>query len=68
MTGQIRRDVVFSALDRRVFLSYAAAAGAAAILPSRASAQASKTGVDLANWTPQYIARIAGTQEYDTAA
>ena len=55
-------------ISRRALLAYAGAAGASLVLPARALAQASKTGVDIANWTPQYIAGIAGTQDYDTAA
>ena len=33
-----------------------------------AQAQGSKTGIDAATWTPEYIASIAGTAEFDTAA
>ena len=35
---------------------------------ARRSRRASKTGIDAATWTPQHIASIAGTAEYDTAA
>jgi multiple sugar transport system substrate-binding protein len=56
------------ALHRRAFLGSTAAAALAAALPASAFAQGSKTGIDLNNWTPQYIASIAGTEEFDTAA
>ena len=55
-------------LDRRTLLGTAAAAAVAGALPGPANAQGSKTGIDAATWTPQYIASIAGTAEYDTAA
>jgi multiple sugar transport system substrate-binding protein len=55
-------------IDRRTLLGTAAAAALAGALPGSASAQGSKTGIDAATWTPQYIASIAGTAEYDTAA
>ena len=54
-------------LNRRTFLAGAAGAAVAG-LAGQALAQGSKTGVDAATWTPQHIASIAGTAEYDTAA
>ena len=56
-----------SELNRRTFLAGAAGA-AVASLAGHALAQGSKTGIDAATWTPQYISSIAGTAEYDTAA
>jgi multiple sugar transport system substrate-binding protein len=53
-----------SPIDRRTFLG--AAAGLA--LGGPALAQGSKTGVDASKWTPEYIASIAGTESFDTAA
>jgi multiple sugar transport system substrate-binding protein len=50
---------------RRLLATTAAAAFA---FPWVAFAQGSKTGVDVATWTPDYIKSIAGTAEYDTAA
>jgi len=55
-------------IDRRTLLGTAAAAAVAGALPGRADAQGSKTGIDAATWTPDYIASIAGTADYDTAA
>ncbi len=55
-------------MNRRAFLASTAAAAVAAGLGGNAFAQGSKTGVDLNSWTPQYIAGIAGTEQYDTAA
>ena len=54
---------------RRTLLAYTTAtlALATAYIPG-VLAQGSKTGVDLATWTPSYIKSIAGTAEYDTAA
>ena len=44
-------------------------AGAAILaIAGAARAQGSKTGVDAATWTPEYITSIAGTADYDTAA
>ncbi len=44
-------------------------AGVASLaLAGGAQAQGSKTGIDAATWTPEYIASIAGTAEFDTAA
>jgi multiple sugar transport system substrate-binding protein len=56
-----------SELNRRTFLAGAAGAAVAG-LAGQALAQGSKTGIDAATWTPQHIASIAGTAEYDTAA
>ena len=53
-------------INRRNLLGAAGAAALAGALPGSASAQGSKTGIDAATWTPQYIASIAGTAEYDT--
>jgi multiple sugar transport system substrate-binding protein len=58
-------------ISRRAFLARAAAAGVGASAAMRglsALAQADKTGVDPATWTPEYIRSIAGTLEVDTAA
>jgi multiple sugar transport system substrate-binding protein len=55
-------------MDRRTLLGIAGAAAFAGALPGAANAQGDKTGIDAATWTPQYIASIAGTAEYDTAA
>ncbi len=64
-----RSDGFSRSVDRRTVLGYAAGAGAvAAGLSGNALAQGSKTGVDLATWTPEYISSIAGTAEYDTSA
>ena len=52
-------------LNRRMLM---AGVASAALLPGLAWAQGSKTGVDAATWTPEYISSIAGTAEYDTAA
>lgn len=54
-------------MDRRRLLGTAAAAGLAASLPGAARAAAS-SALDTSNWTPEYIASIAGTMEIDTAA
>ena len=59
-------DVTFKAtFSRRALLAGVAMAAA---LPSALRAQGSKTGVDAAKWTPEYISSIAGTETYDTAA
>ncbi len=55
-------------VTRRAAIGGVMAAGVAASLPGEAAAQGSKTGVDAATWTPEYITSIAGTAEYDTAA
>ena len=55
-------------LDRRGLLASAAGIALAGGLPTAALAQASKTGVAAATWTPDYINKIAGTEEFDTAA
>ena len=55
-------------IERRTFLTYAAASAATAGSATKALAQGSKTGVDPAKWTPDYISSIAGTAEYDTSA
>jgi multiple sugar transport system substrate-binding protein len=52
-------------LDRRTLLATAAGA---ALASGTARAQPTKTGVDAATWTPDYINKIAGTEEFDTAA
>jgi multiple sugar transport system substrate-binding protein len=59
------------AISRHKLLSYTALAGMAAgslFGPLGAAAQDSKTAVNLATWTPEYIKSIAGTEEVDTAA
>ncbi|MCX7383009.1 MAG: sugar ABC transporter substrate-binding protein, partial [Alphaproteobacteria bacterium] len=55
-------------VTRRAAIGGALGAGVAAAGPGQALAQGSKTGVDAATWTPEYISSIAGTAEYDTAA
>ena len=55
-------------IDRRAFVTAAAAASAAALLPTSLWAQGSKTGVDIDKWTPEYIKSLAGTQDPDTLA
>ena len=55
-------------VDRRTFVVYAAATTLSTGFATGAFAQAAKTGVDAATWTPQYISSIAGTAEYNTAA
>jgi multiple sugar transport system substrate-binding protein len=67
------RNVLNTNLSRRTLLQYAAGTGLAAAglsSPLLAAAQDSstKTGVDPAIWTPEYITSIAGTLEVDTAA
>jgi len=60
--------VAMRSINRRALLASAAGAGLAAALPGVAGAQGSRTGVDAATWTPDYINSIAGTQDFDTAA
>src|SRR5689334_21112111 len=67
MTDQDPKSIA-SGINRREFIGYSAAAGLAASLPGAARAQTQPLGVDAAKWTPQYIASIAGTEEFDTAA
>ena len=55
-------------VGRRALLNGVAGLVLAAAMPMSARAQGSKTGVDAATWTPEYITSIAGTAEYDTAA
>ena len=45
-----------------------AGAATAALLPGALAAQGNKTGVDASTWTPDYINKLAGTADYDTAA
>jgi multiple sugar transport system substrate-binding protein len=52
-------------VSRRALLAGVAATAA---FPFVSRAQGNKTGVDAATWTPDYINKIAGTQEFDTAA
>lgn len=56
--------VGWNSLSRRGFIAGAAASGIA----GPALAQGSRTGVDLAKWTPEYVRSIAGTATFDTAA
>ena len=58
-------DAVSGGVDRR---SFVAAGLAAAVVPGVARAQVTTAGVDMAQWTPEYISGLAGTAEYDTAA
>lgn len=66
------RAILQSPLGRRQLLrAGVTAAGLGAFLaanPRFALAQADKTGVDPATWTPEHIKEIAGTLEVDTAA
>ena len=55
-------------LGKRTLLASAAGAAIASGLPRTTRAQGAKTGVDAATWTPDYINKIAGTQDFDTAA
>ncbi len=57
-----------SRATRRGFIAGSIGAGIAASAAGRALAQTSLAGVDASQWTPEYIASIAGTAEYDTAA
>ncbi len=57
-----------SSLGRRRLLGAAAAVGMAASMPGAARAATAPAGLDTSNWTPEYIASIAGTMEIDTAA
>jgi multiple sugar transport system substrate-binding protein len=64
------RDVRPPAINRRQLLGYTAVAGLLAgelATPGRA-ATPSDAAIDTSNWTPDYIASIAGTIEVDTAA
>ncbi len=63
-------DVLSGLVGRRAVLGYGAAGLAAAALPGALRAQTANAqmGIDTATWTPDYIASIAGTAEYDTAA
>ncbi len=54
------------AVNRRNLL--AGAVATMALPAAGARAQGSKTGVDAATWTPDYITKLAGTADYDTAA
>ena len=55
-------------VNRRTLMAGVAAVAMAASLPGAVLAQGSKTGVDAATWTPEYISSIAGTAEFDTVA
>src|SRR5579884_1158719 len=56
-------------VDRRRFLGLSAAAGLAAMGPGRARASdANAAGIDISAWSPEYVRKIAGTIEVDTAA
>ena len=55
-------------LNRRQLMAAAALSALAAALPKNVFAQATQMGIDASQWTPEYIASIAGTAEYDTAA
>ena len=57
-----------SPVNRRAFIAYTTAFPLAIGYAPGVFAQANKTGVDIATWTPQYISSIAGTAEYNTAA
>ena len=64
----MKRAVNSGALRRRALMGGAAGIALAGVAPGVVLAQGSKTGVDAATWTPQYIKSIAGTAEYDTSA
>jgi multiple sugar transport system substrate-binding protein len=71
MTKSKDRNLFARTIDRRKFLTCSAAVAlAVGVLAGSfgAFAQDSKTGVDAATWTPDYIKSIAGTVEVDTAA
>jgi len=71
MSSKRERDLFHAMLNRRKFLGYSAAAGAAAAglsLPQLAAAQDTEMGIDPSTWTPEFITSQAGTIEVDTAA
>lgn len=53
-------------LNRRNFLALSAAAGLSATAAHAAASN--PAGIDLAAWSPEYVNKIAGTLEVDTAA
>ena len=55
-------------LNRRQLLGSAAAAGLVTAMGGRLASAATELGIDVDNWTPEYINSIAGTIEVDTAA
>ena len=55
-------------IDRRTLLAGSASMLAAGLLPGRASAQQFSAAADVAAWSPDYVRKIAGTVEVDTAA
>ncbi len=58
-------------LKRRRLLQYSAGLGLATCglaIPRGVSATEADTGIDASQWTPDYVTRIAGTEDVDTAA
>jgi multiple sugar transport system substrate-binding protein len=55
-------------ITRRTFMASAAATAATVALPGLSFAQETRAGIDPAKWTPEFIASIAGTESFDTAA
>src|SRR6185503_7795807 len=53
--------------SRRDVLAAGAGLVGSSLIPARSLGQTS-TSVDLANWSPDYVRKIAGTLEVDTAA
>lgn len=68
MAKKPTQDQIVRRIGRRKFLSYSAGAVAISTLGSPRASNAQQTGVDAQTWTPEYITRIAGTLEVDTAA
>ena len=68
MTDKRHGRVFAQPIDRRAFLGAAGVSALGLGLAGPALAQGSKTGVDASKWTPEYIASIAGTESFDTAA
>jgi multiple sugar transport system substrate-binding protein len=62
-------DAKAGGLDRRQFLALSGGAGLAAGLGGNALAAAGNpAGIDVSAWSPDYVNKIAGTVEVDTAA
>lgn len=68
MSTKHYRDLFDRGLNRRQFLVWGAAAGAAVALAPTALTLAQSDTIDTTNWTPETIAEQAGTIEVDTAA
>ncbi len=61
-----KEQAALGGLTRRQLMGGVAGAGLVAGMP--AFAQTSRTGVDAATWTPEFVSSIAGTVQVDTAA